>query len=153
MNRPKKSHYKSPSLTFNGGIGSSSILVIFVILCLVSFAALSIVSANADYKLSTKISARTTAYYAAVNQLEYELAQLDVLLQQTYENSSSITDYFDTVGEETSFLIPVSDLQSLEVTVQILYPDSPEDSFYQILSRKILTTKELDYDSTLPVIK
>lgn len=153
MNRSKKSHYKSPSFTFNGGIGSSSILVIFVILCLVSFAALSIVSANADYKLSTKISARTTAYYAAVNQLEYELAQLDVLLQQTYENSSSITDYFDTVGEEASFLIPVSDLQSLEVTVQILYPDSPEDSFYQILSRKILTTKELDYDSTLPVIK
>lgn len=153
MNRPEKSHYKSHSLTFNGGIGSSSVLVIFVILCLVSFATLSIVSANADYKLSTKILDRTTAYYAAVNQVEDELAQLDGLLQQTYESSSSITDYFDTTGEEVSFLIPVSDLQSLEVTVQILYPDSPDGSYYQISSRKILTTQELDYDSTLPVIK
>lgn len=153
MNRPEKSHYKSQPLTFNGGIGSSSILVIFVILCLVSFATLSIVSANADYKLSSKILDRTTAYYAAVNRVEYELAQLDGLLQQTYESSSSIADYFDTAGEEASFLIPVSDLQSLEVTVQILYPESPEGSYYQIASRKILTTQELDYESTLPVIK
>ena len=33
-------------------IGSASILLVFVILCLVSFAVLSIVSANADSKLS-----------------------------------------------------------------------------------------------------
>ena len=37
---------------FGMNIGSASILLVFVILCLVSFAVLSIVSANADSKLS-----------------------------------------------------------------------------------------------------
>lgn len=36
------------------GIGISSILSIFVILCLLTFAVLSLVSANADYKLVKK---------------------------------------------------------------------------------------------------
>lgn len=148
-----KSGFKSTPLTFNGGIGSSSILVIFVILCLVSFATLSIVSANADYKLSTKILDRTTAYYEAQNQAEEELAQLDSSLRGTYETASSSAEYFDITGHETTFLIPVSDLQSLEVTVQILYPDNSDGSFYQVISRKVITTQELDYDSTLNVIK
>lgn len=148
-----KSGFKSTPLTFNGGIGSSSILVIFVILCLVSFATLSIVSANADYKLSTKILDRTTAYYEAQNQAEEELAQLDSSLRGTYETASSSAEYFDITGHETTFLISVSELQSLEVTVQILYPDNPDGSFYQVISRKVITTQELDYDSTLNVIK
>lgn len=148
-----KSGFKSTPLTFNGGIGSSSILVIFVILCLVSFATLSIVSANADYKLSTKILDRTTAYYEAQNQAEEELAQLESSLRGTYETASSSAEYFDITGHETTFLISVSELQSLEVTVQILYPDNPDGSFYQVLSRKVITTQELDYDSTLNVIK
>ena len=52
---------KKSGLSFSSGIGSSSLLVIFVILCLVSFATLSIVSANADYKLSKKVLDRTSA--------------------------------------------------------------------------------------------
>lgn len=151
--RPSKSNFKNTPLTFNGGIGSSSILVIFVILCLVSFATLSIVSANADYKLSTKILDRTTAYYEAQNQAEESLAQLDNSLRRAYGTVSSSAEFFDLTGRETSFLIPVSDLQSLEVTVQILYPDNSDGSFYQVLSRKVITTRELDYESTLNVIK
>ena len=58
-------------------IGSASILLVFVILCLVSFAVLSIVSANADSKLSARVLERTTAYYAACNQAEQSLAGMD----------------------------------------------------------------------------
>ena len=46
---------------FGMNIGSASILLVFVILCLVSFAVLSIVSANADSRLSTRVLERTTA--------------------------------------------------------------------------------------------
>ena len=53
---------------FGMNIGSASILLVFVILCLVSFAVLSIVSANADSRLSTRVLERTTAYYDACNQ-------------------------------------------------------------------------------------
>lgn len=58
-------------------IGSASILLVFVILCLVSFAVLSIVSANADSRLSTRVLERTTAYYDACNQAEQSLAGMD----------------------------------------------------------------------------
>ena len=53
------SRQKSSGVSFSNGIGSSSLLVTFIILCLVSFATLSIVSANADYKLSGKVLERT----------------------------------------------------------------------------------------------
>ena len=71
-------------------IGSASILLVFVILCLVSFAVLSIVSANADSKLSARVLERTTAYYAACNQAEQSLAGMDKTLQRMYASSDSL---------------------------------------------------------------
>lgn len=153
MSKQESSRSQGISLSFNGGIGSSSILVIFVILCLVSFATLSIVSANADYKLSTKILDRTTAYYAAVNQAESNLANFDQTLQKVYAESDSEESYFATVGKTKSFMIPISDLQSLEVEVVILYPTSEDSPFYKVQTWQVVTVKELDYDTTLNVIR
>lgn len=51
---------------FGLSIGAPSIVVIMVILCLVCFAGLSIVSANADLTLSRKLAERTSAYYRHV---------------------------------------------------------------------------------------
>ena len=42
---------KKEKRSFGLSIGSSSILMVFVVLCLTTFATLSLVSANADYKL------------------------------------------------------------------------------------------------------
>ncbi len=148
-----KNTTRTSSLSFNGGIGSSSILVIFVILCLVSFAALSIVSANADYKLSTKVLERTTAYCLASNQAETMLAQLDLTLQSIYENSSSEEEYFEQAGHSKSFAVPLSELQSLEISVVIEYPLKDGDTFYRLTSWQVVTTGELEYKGTLNVIK
>lgn len=153
MNKQEKSGFKSSSLTFNGGIGSSSILVIFVILCLVSFATLSIVSANADYKLSSKILDRTTAYYTAVNQAESNLANFDQTLQKVYAEADSEESYFATVGKTKSFMIPISDLQSLEIEIAILYPATEDLRLYEVQTWQVVNVKELDYDTTLNVIK
>lgn len=153
MSKQESSRSQGGSLTFNGGIGSSSILVIFVILCLVSFATLSIVSANADYKLSTKILDRTTAYYTAVNQAESNLANFDQTLQKVYAETDSEENYFATVGRTKSFMIPISDLQSLEIVIDILYPTSEDFRLYEVKTWQVVTVKELDYDTTLNVIK
>lgn len=45
--------------------GFSSILLAFVMLCIVTFSALSLLTANADYKLSKKVADKTAAYYQA----------------------------------------------------------------------------------------
>ena len=128
---------------FGMNIGSASILLVFVILCLVSFAVLSIVSANADSKLSTRVLERTTAYYNACNQAEQSLAGMDKTLRRMYESSDSKEAYFAAVGHGKSYVIPISDLQSLQVTIEILYPESSEDTFYRIAAWQILNMDEL----------
>ena len=125
-------------------IGSASILLVFVILCLVSFAVLSIVSANADNKLSARVLERTSAYYAACNQAEQSLAGMDNTLRCIYASSDSEDAYFASVGHGKSYVIPISDLQSLQVTIDILYPQTDDDSFYRITAWQILNTEELN---------
>lgn len=129
---------------FGMNIGSASILLVFVILCLVSFAVLSIVSANADNKLSARILERTSAYYAACNQAEQSLAGMDNTLRRIYASSDSEDAYFASVGHGKSYVIPISDLQSLQVTIDILYPQADDDSFYRITAWQILNTEELN---------
>lgn len=106
------------------GIGSSSILLIFVLLCLVSFATLSYVTAGADYKLSSTMLDRTTAYYEAKARAEVMLAGLDETLSQIYAGSEDADAYFNAVGRYKSFMIPISELQSLEVCLTLLYPEN-----------------------------
>lgn len=129
---------------FGMNIGSASILLVFVILCLVSFAVLSIVSANADNKLSARVLERTSAYYAACNQAEQSLAGMDNTLRRIYASSDSEDAYFASVGHGKSYVIPISDLQSLQVTIDILYPQADDDSFYRITAWQILNTEELN---------
>ena len=120
-------------------IGSASILLVFVILCLVSFAVLSIVSANADSRLSTRVLERTTA----CNQAEQSLAGMDNTLRRVYEASDSEDAYYGSVGHGKSYVIPISDLQSLQVTIEILYPLSADDTFYRITAWQVLNTEDL----------
>lgn len=133
-------------------IGSSSILLIFIVLCLISFATLSIVSARADAKLSNRVMNRTTAYYQACSIAYEELAQLDAILQLAYKNSSSEDAYYDQVAKETSLVIELSDLQSLSVTIVHLYPKKNNDPFYEIASWQVITSNELEYNTGLPIL-
>ena len=124
---------------FGMNIGSASILLIFVILCLVSFAVLSIVSANADNKLTQKILNRTTAYYDACNNAETSLSAVDETLRNVYLSSANADSYFQMVGHSKSYAIPISDLQTLQVTIEILYPEKDDDTFYRITDWQVIT--------------
>ena len=67
---------------FHFGVGTSSILMIFVVLCLTVFAVLSFSTARADQRLTEKALAGTAAYYAADVQAEETLAQIDGILAE-----------------------------------------------------------------------
>ena len=47
------------------------------------------------------------------------------------------------VGHGKSYVIPISALQTLQVTIEILYPESDEDTFYRITAWQVLNTEEL----------
>ena len=134
-------------------IGSSSILVIFVIVCLVCFAALSIVSANSDYRLTQKMAGRESRYYEACNNAYQALADIDATLDTLYQSGISEEEYYAQAGQQKSYAYPVSDIQSLRVTIRILYPENDRSPLYEIEEWRIVTTGTLNYDESLPVIQ
>ena len=130
---------KNKSHSFGIHIGSASILVIFVLLCLISFATLSIVSANADSKLTAKVLERTSAYYEACNKAEASLAEIDKTLVQVYLESENADAFYKAVGHSKTFNVSVSEIQTLVVQIEILYPTRNDDTFYRITKWQVIT--------------
>lgn len=135
------------NFTFN--IGLSSIVLIFVTLCLVSFSILSLTTAFADNKLSKKILDRTYAYYVACNKAETFLSETDIILHDIYNNSTSESEYLTLISSlPTTYTYTISDIQYLKVTLRYLYPKNSNE-LYVIDSWNIITKDNLDYDSQL----
>lgn len=116
-------------------IGASSILVIFVLLCLVTFAVLSLVSARADKALSDKNTAHLKAYYAAETTAYQKLAEVDTLLARHWQAGASDDTYFgaceaalQTAGYHTDrtedalrldYTVPIAEAQLLNVKLRV----------------------------------
>lgn len=144
--------------TFKAGmnVGSSSILVTFVLLCIVTFAALSFVSANADNKLAKQTAERISDYYIADNSAEVKLANIDgqlrLLANDTDEtayfndvkNLFSDSDLYSLILEDDDILIhyeePISDSQKLSVTLRVIYPESEDACAFEITEWQSYTT-------------
>lgn len=112
-------------------VGTASILLVFITLCLVCFALLTLSSTNADYILSKRLAERTSAYYAAVSSAENFLAETDVLLYELARTSANEEQYLAAVKERCgdtliTKIFEINEMQSLQVSVQSIYP-SPED--------------------------
>lgn len=69
-------------------IGSSSLLIVFLILCLATFAILSLSSAKSDYSLSEKLAAHNRQYYEASSHAEVVLDKIDRILEETVQLSN-----------------------------------------------------------------
>ncbi|MFT3984945.1 MAG: hypothetical protein QM697_13640 [Lachnospiraceae bacterium] len=130
-------------------VGSSSILVTFVLLCLVTFAALSFLSANSDYRLSRQAADRTTDFYEANQMAEIYMANIEALLAKQYaicedENRylKAIPDIFadnDRIIVDISstpitlqYSIVVNKTQDLQVCLSIHYPDTKDPALFHI---------------------
>lgn len=148
--------------------GFSSILLAFVMICIVTFGVLSLITANSDYKLSRKVAEKTTGYYKAEESAYIELAQIDHALLELYDNSSSFTDYYHKLetyfsnshgtfhydGNQASYTWnePITDSQILEITLLLTYPTGSEEHFYRIAGWKTVSTLEPDDNTTLKLM-
>lgn len=148
-------------------MGASLILCVFIILALVTFAALSAVNARRDRDFGEKISARTASYYAASNQAEDLLARIDEILYQSHRADPA--SYRGTVQEAlsgldgveadfsgalpvVSFRISFEDDRALAVSLELTDPAEPGDPFYRITAWKEISTREWHGDNTVPVL-
>ena len=136
----------------SGGIniGTSSILVTFVLLALVTFAALSYMSARSDYILSKEAADRTASYYDANRMAEIYLANIESQLSRHLRTCENRQEYFDGVesvfsdnekievtdgadGRKIlSYTIAVTNGQNLNVGLSVHYPDALDDSLFKI---------------------
>lgn len=127
-------------------IGITSVILIFFVLSMVTFALLSLSSANSDYVLSVKAADRTTAYNQASNEAQRQIAAIDKATQALSGKTDSRKSYkselkkvIQSVKLETTKNLNVqtgkgsnpavvtwqnklSDSQSLEVKMKIGYP-------------------------------
>lgn len=85
----RKQSEKAPAPFFN--IGASSLLVIFLILCLVTFAILTLTSAKSDADFAEKLAHHKMNYYAACNTAESTLDEIDAVLADAWQLSGTDT--------------------------------------------------------------
>ena len=128
-------------------IGLSSLLIVFLILCLTTFALLALSTAKSDDTLSKKLADHRTDYYAASSQAEEILAQIDAILEQKQNQSLAGTDFSNidntsiSINTEEnldvlSYSVPMKNDQILSIKLQITGPKESEH-YYKILEWKV----------------
>lgn len=106
------------------GVGGSSILVIFILLCLTTFATLSMVSANADLRLTEKSADAVREFYAADAAAEQLLAAADKAAPGGVSAVAEAVpgaqvDQADGGALLVSYAVPVNESQELSVLLRI----------------------------------
>lgn len=163
---PMNKQTKKKNLSFSN-FGFSTILLAFVMICIVTFSALSLMTANSDYKLSLKVAEKNSSYYVAEKQAYEILAEIDLLLLNAYKNSSNIQEYYhevetllsshemgtyDSATNIYSYTIPIATQQELSVVLQVQYPNNTENTFYKIISWKSVYEYDTPDEGTLNLI-
>ena len=82
------------------GTGITSMLMIFVVLCLTTFGILSYTSANAEVALTSKNSHYVTAYYDAYSSGAVALSYIDKIIYEASKEDEA--NYFQKINEEVS---------------------------------------------------
>ena len=153
---------------FFSNFGMSTILVVFAMMCIVTFSVLAFITANSDYKLSRRVAGNNSDYYKKCVEINNEIAEIDKMLYIAYTSTASREDYFKTVSsmlsdengsltqddDSTTFDISkqVTDKQSLYVTLEIIYPSHQKDNFYKIKKWQLTTDTSLEEDDSLNLI-
>ncbi|MCR4832144.1 MAG: hypothetical protein K5900_01070 [Butyrivibrio sp.] len=116
-------------------VGTSSILLILMVLSLISFSTLSIANASADKRLTDTLATRTQDYYAVSHEASAWVASMD------HEGTSATFNSF-----------ALTENQSLEVSI-VPVPGKKASGNIAITRWQVVTDDDIEYDNTLPVIK
>lgn len=125
-------------------VGTSSLLMIFIVLCLTTFAAISYIKANNDFKLSLKSAQSMTEYYQADSEAEKMVKNIDDSLELS-RNKGHFLDLLRQYDLEIkseqnqvliSYIVPIKDTLELQVELEVFYLDKR----YQIKQWKVVNT-------------
>ena len=131
-------------------LGTISLIMIFIVLCMVTFAALSLSSASRDMRAGQNMRAHLEEYYNVSNEAETLLAQADHIFADAYAATAD--------GQFTlTYQLDINDTQALLVKLAVRYPQQVKkedaDSFYKILSWQVVHTDTWEGDNTIKLIQ
>jgi hypothetical protein len=150
---------KDRKLTMN--IGIISFVLVFIILCLVTFSVLSLTSAQSNMEMTKRMIDHTTEYYQLSSQGEETLEKIDKFLYQLYQKSSSKNDYFQnlsqlkrqipkiTISNHTIKYDIINQDKKLHVQLKVLYPGN---QFYRIEAWQIQSRQEWNPDQKMQIL-
>ncbi|MEG1779494.1 MAG: hypothetical protein RR263_05270 [Oscillospiraceae bacterium] len=162
----KRGETMRKSTGVNINTGTTPILVIFVLLCLTTFATLSMVSANADFKLTSRASEASAAYYTADSVAQEKLAEIDTILMSISTNQAkeeyfavctsilkTMPDIFVPNGKDVTvtYKVPIDENRALEVSLEILYPPEANGKRYLLNAWRPIAIGEWIEDDSIPV--
>ena len=134
-------------------IGSSSLLIIFLILSLVTFAILSLSGAKSDYSFSQRLANHKTAYYEASNRAERILGQIDEALAVSEDLYGQQLDDITIQAVEgiITFSVPMEENQALLVELEV-NDYTKDETYYTIKTWQIISTKAWESDQSIQLL-
>lgn len=115
-----------PFFVGKSSIGGSSILVVFVLLCLTTFAVLALVSAVSGYRLAQQVVEISDAFYYADSQAEEILVQVNYIVSNysNYDLNIKLEEIGVTLTENIiEYSVPINDILSLNVKLEMIGTD------------------------------
>ena len=106
----------------SANIGGSSILVIFVLLCITTFATLAMVSATASFRLAVQVAQAADDFFAAENIAEEKLAEISNIVNSA--NSQEVNSRLEELGVAysdgiISYSVDINDNLRLDVELLV----------------------------------
>lgn len=141
------------------GIGASSIIMIFIVLCLTTLGVLSFASARANLVLTERRQEKVEAFYQTDAKAQALIAAIDSALlkaaQQPAEEFEAHVKALSNIdasiqvkgGSRAQFSLPVGDTQTLEVELAIQEPGSAQR--YSISKYQLMYTGEWAPDNSI----
>lgn len=114
------------------GVGTSSLMMIFTVLCLTVFSVLSLLQANRSYQESLKYQESIVQYYNA----DSEAMKVRALLINNQLSEEDKEKYQVKIANNITYNISINDYTYLEVVL---------DSNYEIITWKMVSDVDGDY--------
>ena len=139
-------------------IGVSSLILIFIVLCMATFGLLSLSSAQGDLMLASRNAEAVTGYYEADNKGQQWLKAVDQVLMEEMGKGRDSTqcslEIKDRLGElydrEAGLIttdIPMDRGQSLHIELVLMCGEKR----YEIKSWYVYSSEEYEIDNSMPV--
>ncbi len=140
------------------GIGTSSLILIFIILCLTIFGLLSLSSAASDWKLARKNAESVKGYYEADSRAVEFVAMVEEALSRCSQAADE-EEYRRLVKEELGSFYQ-EETGIVQTDIEMLYgqmlhielkTNRKEETGYEILAWKVYHFVDYNIDKSIPV--